>query len=183
MNEPATWPELGATNPQFVVVESEPSDGWKDPIHEVAAELNPEPLKLKTEPMVPELGKTVRLAVTLKAAYAGWSFCGEPLTVTFQYTSVVADGPTMKLPVATCELIVQVGEVIRRLLRVCLGPGNSLYASTVHEPLSVIEKPVPLKLTSAPFVALVVESTSVPLTFTVKDVNALSPCEPVTVIV
>lgn len=58
-----------------------------------------------------------------------------------------------------------------------------MYASTEHAPLSVIEKPVPLKVISAPFVALVAESTSVAVTFAVKVVNALSPCEPFTVIV
>jgi hypothetical protein len=89
----------------------------------------------------------------------------------------------MKLPVATCELMLQVGEVVRRLLRVCLGPGASMYDRTVHAPLSDIEKPVPLKVTSVPVVALFVDSTSVPLKFTMKVVIALSPCEPVTVIV
>lgn len=58
-----------------------------------------------------------------------------------------------------------------------------MYDRTVHAPVSDIEKPVPLKVISVPVVALFVESTSVPLMFTVKDVNALSPCEPVTVIV
>jgi hypothetical protein len=66
MNEPATSPELGETIPQFAVLMSVPSEGWKDPIHEVANELYPEPLNEKTEPIVPEAGETVTLAVTLK---------------------------------------------------------------------------------------------------------------------
>jgi hypothetical protein len=104
MNDPATSPELGLTIPQPPLSGFGDPAGWKDgKPQEVALELNPAPAKLKTVPIEPELGETVTLAVTLKKwnSPAGMSFCGEPLTVTFQFTSVVAIGPTTKLPVAT----------------------------------------------------------------------------------
>ena len=129
---------------------------------------------MKTEPIVPELGETATLAVTLRRAHSptGTSFAGVPLTVMFHLMSVVAFGPTMKLPVATCELIVQVGEVITKVF----GNGTSI------QPVSVIEKPVPLKVTRPPLVWLEGKSMSVATANAVKFANALSPVEPFTVI-
>ncbi len=101
MNEPATSPELGLTIPQPPLMGFGEPGGWKDAVQVVARELNPAPANEKTEPIVPELGETVTLAVTLKDAKAGSSFRGEPFTVTFQFMFVVAIGPTTKLPVAT----------------------------------------------------------------------------------
>ncbi len=170
--------------PQLDVV-SDPSAGKNVPVHVLAAELNPDPLKVKTDPIVPELGETATLAVTLKATNGGlarmMSFAGVPLTCIVQFLSVVANGPTTKLPVATCELIEQVGEVDRSVLGITIEP--TVTPDNTVQPVSVIAKPVPLNVTTPPFVWLVGNSTSVLVRFSVKVVNALSPLEPSTVIV
>jgi hypothetical protein len=81
-------------------------------LHELAFQAKPEPEKLTTVPFVPDVGVTEMAAVTLKIAHApiGTSFTGVPFTVTFHLTFVVASGPTTKLPVAICELMVHVGD-------------------------------------------------------------------------
>jgi hypothetical protein len=100
MKDPETWPVLPAT-PHVRL--TNPLGGITVRLQNVASELNPDPEKLTTVPLVPVVGTTVMLAVTLNNAQApfGISFAGVPLTVTFQLTFVVAVGPTMKLPVAT----------------------------------------------------------------------------------
>ncbi len=63
--------------------------GWKllRVVQSTASEWNPEPVNEKTVPMFPTVGVITIVAVTLKEAEAGISFCGVPLTVTFQVTS------------------------------------------------------------------------------------------------
>jgi hypothetical protein len=92
----------------------------------VAKELNPDPVYVNTEPLVPVGGVTKMLAVTLNAAQAGISFTGVPLTVMLYGMFVVAYGPTTKLPCAVCgDVIEQVEDAIRVLLGVP-GAGTEL---------------------------------------------------------
>ena len=109
MNDPETRPR-GEEIPQLTLVETPPRGGAKLAVHELAVEVNPDPLNAKIEPTVPTLGVTVTCAVTLKKAVSpsGMSFAGVPRTVMFHLTSLVAYGPTTKLPVATPELMVHV---------------------------------------------------------------------------
>ena len=55
----------------------------------VDSELNPEPVNVKTVFIVPEVGTTTTLAVTLNIARS-MSLTGVPLTCTVQLMSVVA---------------------------------------------------------------------------------------------
>ena len=96
-----------------------PVPGVIPSVHTVlAVELKPVPVTLATVPFVPAVGETVIFAVTLKRAHTptGISLPGVPLIVTFQFTSVVANDPTTKVPVATWELMVHVELPIKRLL-------------------------------------------------------------------
>jgi hypothetical protein len=80
----------------------------------VAAELKPEPVKVKTELMVPDVGVTITSAVTLNVANGVMSSEGLPLTVRFHAILVVASGLTTKVPCAVPEeTMEQVWEVIR----------------------------------------------------------------------
>jgi hypothetical protein len=58
-------------------------------VQDVAAELNPDPLYVKTEFMVPEEGVSATLVVTLNADRTT-SLTGVPLTCTVQLMFVVA---------------------------------------------------------------------------------------------
>jgi hypothetical protein len=78
----------------------------------VATELKPEPVKVNTVLIVPEVGVTTTSAVTLKNAYGVRSFTGVPLTASVQLVLVVAYGLTTKLPCAIPgDVIEQVEEV------------------------------------------------------------------------
>jgi hypothetical protein len=83
-------------------------------------------LNEKTEPIVPELGETATLAVTLKTvngcADGIRSFPGVPLTCSVQLMLVVAKGPTTKLPCATCGDVIEQVEELNRLLFGVRGP-------------------------------------------------------------
>ena len=56
----------------------------------IAVELNPEPVNVNTVFLVPDVGVTTILAVTLNTAIAGMSFTGVPFTCTVQLMFVVA---------------------------------------------------------------------------------------------
>jgi hypothetical protein len=146
----------------------------------LAVELKPVPVTLTTVPLVPCVGDRVICAVTLKRAHTpiGMSFAGVPLTVTFQFTLVVASDPTTKLPVATWELIVHVGLLIKRLF----DPGALPAAAdwTTHA-VSVARNPVPRNVTVIPVGPLVGNSVRVPFTVTWNVACAESPPFPVTV--
>jgi hypothetical protein len=87
-------------------------------VHVVATELNPEPVNVKTEFTLPDVGVTKTLAVTLNTPRVHgdavpMSFPGVPNICTVQFLSVVAYGLTMKLPSAVCGAVMeQVGELI-----------------------------------------------------------------------
>ncbi len=108
--------------------------------------------------------------MTLKKAKDGMSFWGVPLTVTFQLMSVVASGPTIKLPVAIDELMEQVGEVISRF------PTITGEACTTQD-VSNGENPVPLNVIVAPLGPLAGNKVSV--AFTDVTLNVEWPESPV----
>lgn len=120
-------------------------------MQEVARELNPDPVKLKTVFIDPDVGVTIMLAVELNGVPTT-SCVGVPITCTFQFTFVVAYGPTMKLPIATVwGPIEQVGEVIKFVFG---APVAELIACILH-PVSDAESPFAMKVTVAPLDAMV----------------------------
>ena len=97
---------------------------------EPARELNPEPVNVKTVLIVPEVGVTTTLAVTLNTANGDRSFTGDPVTVMFHGMLVVAYGPTTKVPCAVVGVTIEhVGDVIRLVSSVLVA---WLYARTLH---------------------------------------------------
>ena len=150
-------------------------------VHTVlAVELKPVPVTLTTVPLFPCVGDRVICALTLKRAHApiGMSFTGVPLTVTFQFTSVVASDPTTKLPVATWELIVHVKLPISRLF----DPGaNPAAADWTTHAVSVPKNPVARNVTVVPVGPLVGNSVRVPfVVVTMSVASAKSALLPVT---
>jgi hypothetical protein len=64
----------------------------------VAAELNPEPVKVNTVLTVPDVGVTMTSGITVNAAPGVRSFAGDPSTTTYHEISLVAYGLTTKVP-------------------------------------------------------------------------------------
>ena len=118
-------------------------------MQDVAKDENPVPVKVKTEFMVPDVGVTTILAVTLNGADV-MSFRGVPRTCTTHAMSWVAYGPTTKDPTAIVDgPMEQVGEVINFVLD---APVPST-ACTTH-PVSDGDNPVARKETVTPLVEL-----------------------------
>ena len=120
----------------------------------VAVDSKPDPVYVKTEFMLPELGDTVMLAVTLNTANCETSCAGEPLILMVQFFSSVANGPTTKVPVATVVgPIAHVGELSTTVFW-----KKAWFWSTpasMVQLVSDVDSPVARKLTVAPFVAFV----------------------------
>jgi hypothetical protein len=137
----------------------EPNAGTVTAVHDVAAELNPEPVKVNTVLTVPEVGVTMTSGTTAKAADSVKSFTGVPSTSTYHLISLVAYEPTTNVPCTIPGVVIeQVGEVIRLSSGVVGGrPLNACTEHAVSEGLS----PVPMKVTVAPSAALVGESVRV----------------------
>jgi hypothetical protein len=141
MKDPETRPLLPAM-PH--IAETNVMLGTTVRLQYMARELNPDPDTLATVPFAPVVGTTEIFGMTPNGAVA-LSFTGEPRTVTFHFTSTVAVGPTTKLPVGTPLLIEQVGEVIRSVVGL----------DSTEQDVSDVEKPVPVKVTTDPVLALV----------------------------
>jgi len=151
--EPETWPV-----PADMLHVGAPNAGTVTAVQDVAAELNPDPVKVNTVLTVPDVGVTVTSGITVNPASGVRSFTGDPCTATFHAISLVAYGPTTKVPCAVPGVVTeQVGEVIRLLLGLVTTPLN---ACTVH-PVSEALSPVPMKVTVAPSTALVGSSVIV----------------------
>jgi hypothetical protein len=134
----------------------EPNAGTVTAVQVVAVELNPDPVKVNTVLIVPDVGVTMTSGITVKAAAGVKSSTGVPSTFTFHAISVVAYGPTTNVPCAIPdETMEQVGDVIRLLLGAI--PLNACTEHAVSEGLS----PVPMKVTVASSVVAVGESVRV----------------------
>lgn len=119
-------------------------------VQDIAAELNPEPVKVNTVLTVPEVGVTMTSGTTVNAAGGVRSFTGDPSTSTFHAILLVAYAPTTKVPCAIPGVVTeQVGEVIRSL-----SGTTPLNACTLH-PVSEGLSPDPMKETVASSAALV----------------------------
>jgi hypothetical protein len=75
-----------------------PNAGTVTAVQDVAAELKPEPVNVKTVFTVPEVGVTMTSGISVNAAAGVRSSTGVPSTLTFHEISLVAYGLTTNVP-------------------------------------------------------------------------------------
>ena len=138
--------------------EGVPIAGIVTAVQDVAAELNPEPVKVNTELIVPDVGVTMRSGVTVNGSVGVKSFTGVPVTLTSHGISVVAYGLTTKLPCTSPgETIEQVEELIRVVSGTVTAPLNDCTLHAVSDGFN----PDPTKVTVASSTALLGDSVRV----------------------
>ena len=91
--DPDTWPVLPDIEHPGAL-----KDGTVTALQDVAAELNPEPVKVNTVLTVPEVGVTMTSGTTVNATLGVTSFTGVPFTCTLHAISLVAYAPTTNVP-------------------------------------------------------------------------------------